>query len=240
MKSPINLSIILVIAALVLFNDMDTYAEEIVDRQHYFDMHAGFQVPVPIEVRLSNSSSPSLNGRIGLSPQKGGVLALLHGSYLSERLRVEATIAHGQFHDLDMELQSGFVGNPDLGRTVEGVGKIDISSFTATVLYDLPDINEDMTPFIGLGGTAGVIRQRSVGRKGGDFFLQDEDVLTALCLIAGTNIKLNERTDLSLRYTGIFRSGVEFQDQNALGSFGAEMPGGFDNAFSVGIRYFYK
>lgn len=236
----LNKAMISALISVGLFFPIDVMAEEVVDRQHYIDIHAGFQVPVPIEVRLSNSTSPSLNGTIGLSPQKGGVLALLHGTYLSERLHVEATLAHGQFHNLDMELQSGFVGNPDLGKTVMGTGSIQVTSFTGTVLYDLPKLHENITPFLGLGGTAAIMAQRGVGREGGNFFLEDEDILTALCLIVGTNIQINERTDLSLRYTGIVRSGVEFQDQNALGSFSAEMPGGFDNAFSIGLRYFYK
>jgi len=210
------------------------------ERKQYFDLHAGSLFPFQeLDVRLRNSSSNSLNGTAEISAE-GGVLALGHGAYLTDRIHVETTIAYGRFSNLEMRLSDGFSGNPDRGTVVQGTGSITSYSLGASIFYDFDEISEGLTPFVGLGATASLAVQKNVGRNGSNFLVSDTDVTTALCLIAGVNMKLNETTDLYARYVGIVSSSSEFADQNAQASFSSVTPGGLRNAFSVGMKYYYK
>jgi len=210
------------------------------ERKQYFDFHAGSLFPFEsLDARLRNNSSNSLNGSAEIIAT-GGILALGYGKYLTERIHVETTFAYGKFSNLEMRLRSGFVGNPDFGTTVQVTGRIDTYSLGASIFYDLNEISENITPFVGLGATASLATQSAVGRSGSNFLVTDRDFATTICLFAGLNMKLNETTDVYARYVGMISSATKFSDQNAQASFSTVTPGGYRSAFSVGMKYYYK
>ncbi len=209
-------------------------------RRAYVEMHLGTNLPAPVDVRMTNSIGARFTGDIDMRSKLGGVLALVHGYYPTRRIHLETSVAYGQFTNFTMRFKNGFAGNPDAGRKRDGTGQIHMFAATAAAFYDFPEVSETIVPFVGLGGGFAHMKQDGVGKKGGRFLISDSDTFGVLCLMAGVNITMTEKVDLSLRYSGIFRSEAEFNDRNAAASFRSEMQAGFDNAVSVGFRYFYR
>ncbi|MEM7068853.1 MAG: hypothetical protein AAF478_08200 [Pseudomonadota bacterium] len=209
------------------------------ERKHYFDFHA-------VSILPFQQLNVGIKQFVWLVKRFYGFNCLWWRNclgfvaYLTERAHVKTTIAFGKQNNLEMRLGSGFVGKPDRGKTAQCTGTIASYSVCVSTFYDLDEISENKTLFVGLGATVRLATQADVGRTISNFLTTDRDITTALYLMAGIRLKLHEKTDLYARYVGILSSYSEFSDRNAQGTFSTAIPGGNRNAFSLGMQYYNK
>jgi opacity protein-like surface antigen len=226
------------LAAVFQFAALPAGAEDgfIRAERSYFEARVGAPFPTKVPVGVRNSAGPMFSGlqRHGGGP--AGIAALMLGKYLSRHIRIEAELSHGRWYDPNIELASGFAGNPNAGKKVNGTGSIFSYALTGAIFYDFDMPGTRLTPYLGVGGGIALMQARSVGPKPGIYRMSDTAWLNPWCLMAGFDYWLTGNMALTARYTGILMPNVKMKTRSQGAILRTNMKGGYRDGVTIGVR----
>ena len=206
------------------------------DGRTYFEARLGAPFPTKIPVDVNNSAGAMFSGKQHHSGGPAGIVALMAGKYLTQNIRIEAELSHGQWYNPDIKLVSGFAGNPNAGLKVGGTGSIFSYALTGAVFYDFDIPGTRLTPYIGVGGGVALMQARSVGPKPGIFRMSDTAWLNPYCVMAGFDYWLSGNMAFTARYTGIFMPNVKMKARSQGAVIRTRMRSGYGDGFTIGLR----